>query len=380
LPKLCCVTAGIALAIAGAIPAHAAPYELVYSFKGGSTDGSNVPAGLLKVGSLLYGMNYAGGANGLGTVFSITPDGVETVIYSFQGGNDGANPWADLIDVDGSLYGTTYGGGPAGSGTIFNITTAGVEKVLYAFTGNYINNDGVGPMAALVKVGHTLYGTTSGGNPLDTGTIFKITPGGDYAEMYYFLGGVEPSNPTASLMAYNNRLYGTAYEGGFSRAYGAAFEITKGGYLQTIYNFAANAADGANPNAALINVNGLFYGTTESGGTNELGTVFSLTPGGVETVLHEFVGNEGGPDGTLIDVDGTLYGTTGAGYEKNVQFHGTLFSITPAGVYTVLHRFGRGSDGIAPLGNLIRVRNALYGTTWSGGSAGLGTVFKFKLK
>jgi uncharacterized repeat protein (TIGR03803 family) len=382
LPKLCPVSAGVALGISACIPAQAAPYEILYSFKGGSTDGSNVPAGLLKVGSLLYGMNYGGGANGLGTVFSITPDGAEKVVYSFKGGTDGANPWADLINVHGTLYGTTDGGGPVGAGTIFNITTAGVEKVLYAFTGNYINNDGIGPMAALVRVGDTLYGTTSGGDPMDTGTIFKITLAGDYTEMYYFLGGVEPSGPTASLMAYNNRLYGTTFQGGFSRAYGAAFEITKGGYLQTIYNFGAGT-DGADPNAALINVNGLFYGTTESGGTSEFGTVFSLTPGGVETVLHNFSGtgpDGGGPDGTLLNVDGTLYGTTGAGYNRNGAFNGSLFSITPSGVLTVLHSFHKATDGIAPLGNLIKVGNALYGTTWSGGAAGLGTVFKYKLK
>ncbi len=379
MSKLCCVTACVAFTIAGAVPAHADRYQIVYNFKGGTTDGSNVPAGLLKVGALLYGMTYGGGANGLGTVFSITPEGVETVIHSFKGGSDGANPWADLIDVDGTLYGTTQGGGPIGAGTVFNITTAGAEKVLYAFAGNYINNDGVGPMAALVKVGQVLYGTTAGGNPLDTGTIFKITPAGDYTELYYFLGGVEPSGPTASLTAYNGRLYGTTFEGGSTYTYGAAFEITKGGYLQTIHNF-GEGTDGADPNAALTNVNGVFYGTTESGGTNELGTVFSLTPGGVETVLHQFTGNEGGPDGTLLNVDGTLYGTTGAGYEKNHQFNGTLFSITPAGVFTRLHRFSSSTDGVAPLGNLIKVGNTLYGTTWSGGATGLGTVFKYKLK
>jgi uncharacterized repeat protein (TIGR03803 family) len=184
------------------------------------------------------------------------------------------------------------------------------------------------------------------------------------------------------LIGFNNRLYGTTFEGGFSRVYGAAFVITTGGYLQTIHNFGAHK-DGADPNSSLLNVNGLFYGTTESGGTHEFGTVFSLTPSGVETVLHNFTGvgrDGGGPDGTLLNVNGTLYGTTGAGYNKNGAFNGAMFSITPAGVLTVLHTFGKGTDGIAPLGNLIKVGSALYGTTWSGGSDGLGTVFKYKLK
>jgi uncharacterized repeat protein (TIGR03803 family) len=383
MSKLCIAAASVALAgsVSAASPAHAAKYEVVYNFQGGTSDGSNVPAGLLKVGGLLYGMNYGGGANGQGTVFSMTPEGVEKVVYSFQGGSDGANPWADLIDVDGTLYGTTNGGGAGSAGTIFKVTTAGVETVLYAFTGNEVNLDGIGPMAGLVKVGPMLYGTTAGGDPVNAGTVFKITPAGAYTQLYHFLGGVEPSGPTASLIPLNNRLYGTTFEGGFSHL-GAAFVITKGGYLQTIHNFGAGT-DGADPNAALINVNGTFYGTTESGGTSEFGTVFSLTPAGVETVLHEFTGvgtDGGGPDGTLLNVNGTFYGTTGAGYNKNGAFSGTLFSITPAGVLATLHTFGTGPDGIAPLGNLIKVGNALYGTSWSGGTDGKGTVFKYKLQ
>ncbi|MBV8197178.1 MAG: hypothetical protein JO263_03510 [Candidatus Eremiobacteraeota bacterium] len=72
----------------------------------------------------LYGTTYGGGATGYGTVFSITPSGTETVLYSFTGGQDGAHPEAPLIDVNGTLYSTTAGGGGSGSGygTIYSIT------------------------------------------------------------------------------------------------------------------------------------------------------------------------------------------------------------------------------------------------------------------
>jgi uncharacterized repeat protein (TIGR03803 family) len=251
---------------------------------------------------------------------------------------------------------------------------------MYAFLGG---NDGAGPMAALVKSGTALFGTTAGGGSTNVqcGTLFKITTAGAYTQMYHLLCGVEPIGPVASLISLNNHLYGTSYEGGLYM-FGTMFELTKSGFLRTRHNF-GGGIDGANPQDNLIDVNGTFYGTTQSGGTSEFGTVFSMTPAGVETVLYNFTGvgpDGGGPSAALLNVDGTLYGVTGAGYNKNGAFSGTLYSSTLSGVITVLHTFGTGTDGIAPLGNLIKVGNALYGTAWSGGTTGKGLVFRYKLQ
>jgi uncharacterized repeat protein (TIGR03803 family) len=374
--------AGVLLggSISAVVPAHAGPYKVVYNFQGGTTDGSEAVGGLLKVGNLLYGTTYAGGAKGQGTVFSMTPAGAETMIYSFQGDSDGASPYGTLINVDGVLYGTTTLGGPANAGTVFNVTAAGAEKVLYAFTGNFVNNDGVDPQAGLVKVGPMLYGTTAGGDPNDGGTVFQITPAGVYTQLRYFLGGGGPSGPVDTLLPYKHKLYGTTFVGG-SQGLGSMFEMTHAGDFHLTHSF-GTGVDGADSAANVINVNGTFYGTTESGGANEFGTVFSITPAGVETVLYNFTGvgpDGGGPEAALIDVDGTFYGVTGTGYNKNGYFSSTLFSITPAGALTTLHSFGTRKDGDGALGNLIRVGNALYGTTAGGGTSGNGTVFKYKL-
>jgi uncharacterized repeat protein (TIGR03803 family) len=156
---------------------------VLYSFKGG-TDGSNPEAGLLNVSGTLYGTTYDGGAASAGTVFSITLQGVEKVIYSFKGGTDGEGPVSGLINVGGILYGTTLAGGGAGCasvngcGTVFSVTPAGVENVIYAFRGG---SDGSGPLVALISVGGVLYGTTNGGGGTGCGgsgcgTIFAITP------------------------------------------------------------------------------------------------------------------------------------------------------------------------------------------------------------
>jgi uncharacterized repeat protein (TIGR03803 family) len=87
-------------------------------------------------GGNLYGTNYSGGIANAGTVFKLTPAGVETVLHSFvRNGADGINPYASLILHTGNFYGTTLQGGPANVGTVFKVTPVGTETVLYKFTG-----------------------------------------------------------------------------------------------------------------------------------------------------------------------------------------------------------------------------------------------------
>jgi uncharacterized repeat protein (TIGR03803 family) len=298
----------LAGSISAAMPAHADPYKVIYNFQGGTTDGATPVTGLLQVGKLLYGTSYAGGASGDGTVFSISPAGAETTIYSFKGGSDGAGSYGDLINVGGVLYGTTTLGGPTNVGTVFNVTTAGTEKVLYAFIGNYINFDGASPQAGLVQVGSMLYGTTSGGGgPNDQGTVFQITPACAYKQIRYFIGAGAPSGPVDSLIAYKNQLLGTTFAGGAAR-FGSLFKMTHRGTFTILHSF-GTGLDGADPVGNVIDAGGLFYGTTQSGGATEFGAVYSMTPAGDETVLYNFTGvgkDGGGPAASLIAVDGTF--------------------------------------------------------------------------
>jgi uncharacterized repeat protein (TIGR03803 family) len=109
-------------------------------------------------------------------VFKITLAGTETVLYSFAGGTDGATPSAGLIQAsDGNFYGTTSDGGVAGLGTMFEITPAGVETVLYSFAGG---TDGANPYASVIQGSDgSIYGTTEyGGGGNDYGTVFKYGP------------------------------------------------------------------------------------------------------------------------------------------------------------------------------------------------------------
>ena len=143
----------------------------------------------------------------------------------------------------------------------------------------------------------------------------------------------------------------------------------------TVMDAFAGGTDGANVGAALIQgVDGDFYGTTDSGGDSNLGTVFAMTPDGARTVLHSFNSTDGArPSGLFQATDGSFYGTTRLGGASD---RGTVFKMTPDGTVTVLHSFGN-TDGSYPSARLIQAADGdLYGTTTSGGAGQAGTVFK----
>jgi uncharacterized repeat protein (TIGR03803 family) len=117
----------------------------------------------------------------------------------------------------------------------------------------------------------------------------------------------------------------------------AAQRPLAGGAYRVLYGFGGSlngfsgALDGANPNAGLIDVNGTLFGTTLYGGShNDSGTIFSISKTGKETVFHSFgePGDGVQPEAALIDVKGTFYGTTRAG---GAYDGGTVFSITTHG-------------------------------------------------
>ena len=211
---------------------------VVYSFAG-SPDGAQPQAAPINVNGTLYGTTTEGGANcgsigGCGTVFTLTPSGAEAVLYSFKGGKtDGRNPMqARLLDVNGTLYGTTRYGGKHDRGTVFSITTAGKETVLHSFGGPA---DGVLPYGGLRDVNGALYGTTSNGgsvacgvrygNVHGCGTVFKITTSGEETVLHSFGNPGDGKYPYAGLINVKGTLYGTATAGGAKDA-GIVFTLS----------------------------------------------------------------------------------------------------------------------------------------------------------
>jgi uncharacterized repeat protein (TIGR03803 family) len=152
-------------------------------------------------------------------------------------------------------------------------------------------------------------------------------------------------------------------------------------HFQTLRSFGSLANDGLNPQSSLIqSSDGALYGTTAKGGSNNVGTVFRLRiDGSGYSIVHSFItdGLDGQTPfaGLLEGSDGALYGTTSSGGTNGL---GTVFKLIMSGSgYVVLHHFGGVGDGSVPVAALVEGSDgAIYGTTSQGGTNGFGTVFK----
>ena len=310
----------------------------------------------------------------------------EKVLYSFGGYlGDGSYPVAGLVfDTNGNLYGTTLTGGEYSVGTVFEITSDDAEKVLYSFGG--YPGDGYYPEAALVfDTDDNLYSTTDQGGAYAKGTVFEITPAGTEKVLHSFEGAPGDGYGTYAGLVFDTQgnLYGTTELGGENGYFGegTVFEIAPDGTEKVLYSFGSQSGDGLYPDAGLVfDTQGNLYGTTDQGGLYSYGTVFELTSTGAEKVLHSFPtqSKDGycGCAGLAFDTQGNLYGTT---YRGGKYYSGTVFEITGKhGKEKVLHTFGRRSrDGVYPAAALVVDNEGnLYGTTQQGGKYGYGTVFE----
>lgn len=378
-------------------------------FGGLIADASGNLYGTTQYGGALYGDGF-----GYGTVYELLANGGEKVFYYFTGTTDGANPTGALIaDSAGNLYGTAETGGDpkcgvqsGGCGVVFKLTPQGTETVLYTFTGR---GDGAYPAGGLIRdAAGNLYGTASQGGKTHRsclqagcGVVFKLNPAGQETVLYTFTGPPDGETPLGSLVqdAAGN-LYGTTVQGGSrcpSRsAYGCGtvYKLDPTGHVTILHAF-SQESDGGSPQSGLIlDPAGNLYGTTTNGGANlscrlgnttGCGVVFKVDPSGNETVLYTFPGGAAGavPFASLVrDPKGNLYGATAAGGSINGLYAdgcGVVFKLTPTGYETVLHSF-QYTDGCGPFGNLLIYNGYLYGTTGGGGVNGsyFGVAFQLQ--
>jgi uncharacterized repeat protein (TIGR03803 family) len=267
---------------------------------------------------------------------------------------------------------------------------APIYKVLHSFAGGL--KDGSSPFGGVILgVAGNLYGTTEHGGTsgkcgfAGCGTIFKLTSSGSLKVLHSFAGPPgDGAIPLGGLIRDGaGNLYGTTNTGGTSSVCGSAgcgtiFELTAGGTEKVLHNFAGFPTDGATPEAGLVrDAAGNLYGTTRFGGdthtcgTFGCGTIFKLTPSGTESVLYSFPGPPDGKEplgGLIQDAAGNFYGTTGFG---GAFQNGDVYELTSDGIESVLHSFaGHPTDGTIPRGDLIRdSAGNLYGTTGGGGAS-----------
>ena len=314
----------------------------------GSPDGAGPGAALIQVADgSFYGTTVEGGDTGNGTVFRMTADGTVTVVHSFAGSPaDGAAPMTILQTADGTFYGVTNLGGTGNCGgdlyyrcawgTIFTMTADGVTTVLHSFVGSP-TGDGSNPTSIIRGRDGNFYGTTTHGGYWNDGTcpgcgigaIFRMTPGGAVSTVHAF-NTLDGANPIGGLLeAQDGRFYGTTSYGGGPPDYaGVVFAMTSSGVLTVLRKFEFPTGGGSE--AGLVQVpDGTLYGTTRFGGVG-FGVAFSLDAGGTYSVVHIFLGSVEGaqPIGPLVQVsDSNLYGATSRG---GVYNHGTIFRMTPS--------------------------------------------------
>jgi uncharacterized repeat protein (TIGR03803 family) len=260
-------------------------YATIYYFGNNLNDGTYPRGSMLKgPDGNFYGTTTSGGVYGGGVVFRITPSGAYTNLYSFRvSGGDGWQPVDGLAQAtDGNFYGTTLKGGSNSFGTVFRISPNGAYTNLHSFAGGaaYGNNDGRSPIGAVVQgPDGNFYGTTSGGgtNINSTGVVFRMTPGGVCTTLYTFRDSPDGANPqTRLVLGSDGNFYGTTVGGGVSNvnANGTLFRISPSGQYTNFYSFGAPGSGG--PQGALVQgSDGNFYGTTYLDGTLA-GTVFKV--------------------------------------------------------------------------------------------------------
>jgi uncharacterized repeat protein (TIGR03803 family) len=276
---------------------------------------------------------FADAGNACGSVFSYDLTAKKyRDLHDFTGTPDGMDPLGIQVLTSNYLYGVTWGGGTNGWGSFYRLSLAGKEEVLYSFMNS---PDGQGPGSGLVPYEDALYGVTIGGGntacPAGCGTIFKITPSGSETVLYSFTAGLDGDNPYQLVGDSKGNFYGLS-RANYSNTVVAVFEINAAGQFSIAYN----GSFVSQIQSILPGPNGSLYGTASGGnsscGSTGCGQIFELTPSGsgdgTVKVLHQFAGTDGSTPqlGSLVLHDGTLFGSTASGGSTNM---GVIYSLNP---------------------------------------------------
>ena len=315
----------------------------IFSFDG--THGNGPQSGIsMGTDGNFYGTTYLGGSHGFGTIFKVTPGGGFTELYDFANTTDGAYPRVPPVQAaDGNLYGLT------GNGTaqiLYKLTTAGVFSIMAT-----LPSQSFSPL--ILGTDNNLYGTTLNGGTFNGGTVFQYSTATKALKVIFnFHTEFSPHGPL--LQGSDGALYGTCSSGGTGSG-GALFRVTTGGVYKVLVNFVASSVNGSNPFAGVVQGSDKFlYGVASTGGANGLGVLFKVSTSGTGySVLHSFETASGDtPLSTpLLHTNGTIYGMASHGGAKTA--YGMVYSLTnnlkPFVLPVVLHA-GRVNSSVQILG------------------------------
>jgi len=298
-----------------------------------------------------------------------------SIVHDFNTTADGEQPYTKMVQAaDGTFYGTTTAGGFYKNGTIFKVTPAGQFQTVYEFGSKAA--DGSFPYGALV-IGpdNNIYGTTQDGGSYGNGTVFKLTQAGTESVLYSFKGGaVDGAHPHAGLtyVASDGNFYGTTYSGG-GHSVGTAYRLTLAGAEKVIKTFSSALANPAselcfNPG------DGLLYGAVDSVNGNSNGGIYKVSTVGALTLVKPLTNATGyfpQNNGLVLAADGNLYGTLTSGGANGL---GTIYRVV-SGVFSTVHSFNV-TEASHPNATLVAAADGmLYGTSLFG-TPGYGNIFK----
>ena len=342
-------------------------------------NGSSPRGRLVEAGNgKLYGVTSAGGANALGSVFEFDPAANTFAKRADLSAATGSNPGGGLmLGADGLLYGTTEAGGANGLGTVFSFNTAtfAVVKVvdLSAATGT-------NPKAALVQTADgALHGTASAGGANGLGTLFKVTLAPNTITKQHDMDAGTGATPLGKLtLGSDGLLYGLASAGGTGN-HGTFYRFDP--VAMSFSNLRNLGTVAANPWAGLLEEPaGTFIGTSNLGGSLGRGVVFRFSPGTNSYASIAQIGASSGafPTGKLTRAaNGLFYGFTSAGGTVD---RGVLFSFDPVtSTYARLYNFGSAFNGQNPVGAPVIIGNVVYGACRLGGLNGFGVIFTYDI-
>ena len=304
--------------------------RVLHTFDG--TNGGVPLSGIILATDGNYYGTTSNGGSGLGLLFKLTPGGTYAILHEFTGQSDGWYPIAPPVQAsDGNLYGTT-GVGNLDDGTVYKyVPSTGAFTTIFSFSKDGSQGEQVVTTLTQASDGN-LYGTTQVGGAKNCGTIFKVSTSGSLLQSYSFpcgAGGQYPFSPL--LQASDGNFYGTTSFGGITNSQcgsgcGTIFKMS-GGAVSILYNFSGFPNDGAAPESGLTEgTDGKLYGTANSGGSDQLGTIYQITTSGQYKSLYSFVTLVGrGPVAALLQhTNGKFYGTT-TQYGRNNA--GSLYSL-----------------------------------------------------
>ncbi len=330
---------------------------------------------ILRAQIQIWGTSHSGGADDLGTVFSLYDDGTGYATTSaFQNSQEGKHPKAAVSASGDVVYGITSTGGDYGSGTIFKFEDDSLI-VLAHLQEDIHGKDAAGEF---LRINDDWFTTTYSGAVHNVGAVLSYNTDEGLSVVTTFESPTTGGNPSGPLSydASTQSIFGTCSSGG-NGSTGTIYKFSLSDNTLTVLHHFDESSEGSYPQGGVVHASdGMLYGVTQSGGLHGQGVIFSLDPvTEVYTVLHHFNAADGRyPYGNLIESSpGTLLGVCSEGGSYNT---GTVFKCTTEGSFSVLKQLNSAVDGgFSKSGLASNGQGDFIGVTEYGGASGFGTLF-----